>query len=94
MKHQQARHYNKSSRDLPKLKTGDVVYIQLVPKAKNWARAIVIDVISNRTYKVQTKAGGIYWRNRKFIKLRHTDSRQSRDCSMSSQGHATQWAKP
>ena len=77
MKHQQARHYNKSSRDLPKLKTGDAVYVQLVPKAKNWARAIVIDVISNRTYKVQTKAGGIYWRNRKFIKLRHTDSRQT-----------------
>ena len=94
MKHQQARHYNKSSRDLPKLKTGDAVYIQLVPKVKNWARAIVINVISNRTYKVQTKAGGIYWRNRKFIKLRHTDSRQSRDCSTSSQGHATQWAKP
>ena len=48
-----------------------------MPKARNWARATVIDVISNRTYKVQTKAGGIYWRNRKFIKLRCTDSRQS-----------------
>ena len=77
MKHQQARHNNKSSRDLPKLKIGDAVYVQLVPKAKNWARAIVIDVISNRTHKVQTKAGGVYWRNRKFIKLRCTGSRQS-----------------
>ena len=77
MKHQQARHYNKSSRNLPKLKTGDAVYIQLVPKARNWTRAIVIDVISNRTYKVQTKAGGTYWRNRKFIKPRCSDSRQS-----------------
>ena len=94
MKHKQARHYNRSSRDLPKLKIGDAVYIQFVPKVKNWARAIVINVISNRTYKVQTKAGGVYRRNRKFIKLRHTDSRQSlRDCSRSSPGHATQWAK-
>ena len=75
MKHQQAKHYNKSSRALPKLKTGDAVYVQLVPGARDWARAIVIDVISNRTYKVQTKAGSIYWRNRKFIKPRHVDSR-------------------
>ena len=77
MKHQQAQHYNKSLRDLPELKTGDAVYVQLVPRARDWARAIVIDVISNRTYKVQTKAGGIYWRNRKFIKPRHVDSRHS-----------------
>ena len=77
MKHQQAQHYNKSSRDLPRLKTGDAVYVQLVPKAKNWARATIINVISNRTYKVQTIAGGIYWRNRRFIKPRCSDSRQS-----------------
>ena len=77
MKYQQAKHYNKSSKNLPKLKTADAVYIQLVPKARNWARAIVIDVISNRTYKVQIKAGGIYWRNREFIKPRCTDLRQS-----------------
>ena len=77
MKHQQAKHYKKSSRDLPRLKTGDTVYIQLVPRAKNWARATIIDVISNGTYKVQTTRDGIYWRNRRFIKPRHSDSRQS-----------------
>ena len=43
IKHQQAQHYNKSSRDLPRLKTGDAVYVQLVPRAKNWARATIID---------------------------------------------------
>ena len=58
-RNQQAKHY-KSSRDLPRLKTGDAVYIQLVPRAKNWARATIVDVISNRTYKVQTIRGGIY----------------------------------
>ena len=77
MKYQQAKHYNKSSRDLPRLKTGDAVYIQLVPGAKNWARATIVNVISNRTYKVQTTRGGIYWRNRRFIKPRCSDSRQS-----------------
>ena len=77
MKHQQAKHYNKSSRDLPRLKTGDAVYIQLVPKAKNWARATIVNIISNRTYKVQTIRGGIYWRNRRFIKPRCSDLKQS-----------------
>ena len=57
MKYQQAKHYNKSSRDLPRLKTEDAVDIQLVPRAKNWARATIIDVISNRTYKAQTTRG-------------------------------------
>ena len=90
MKYQQAKHYNKSSRDLPRLKTGDAVYIQLVPRAKNWARATIVNVISNRTYKVQTIRGGIYWRNRRFIKSRHSDSKtESKDCSRSSQGCAT-----
>ena len=77
MKHQQAKYYNKSSRDLPRLKTGDAVYIQLVPRAKNWARATIVNIISNRTYKVQTLKGGIHWRNRRFIKPRCSDSRQS-----------------
>ena len=39
IKHQQIRHYNKSSRDLPKLKTGDAVYVQLVPKARNLGKS-------------------------------------------------------
>ena len=77
IKHQQAKHYNKSSRDLPRLKTGNAVYIQLVPGAKNWARATIVNVISNRTYRVQTTRGGINWRNRRFIKPRCSDCRQS-----------------
>ena len=51
--------------------------MQLVPRAKNWARATIVEVINNRTYKVQTIRGGIYWRNRRLIKPRHSDSRQS-----------------
>ena len=48
-----------------------------MPRARNWARATIIDITSNRTYKVQTTRGGIYWRNRRFIKPRCPDSRQS-----------------
>ena len=48
-----------------------------MPGAKNWARATIVDVVSNRMYKVQTMRGGIYWRNRRFIKPRCSDSRQS-----------------
>ena len=70
----------------------DTVYIQLVPRAKNWARATIINVISNRTYKVQTTRGGIYWRNRRFIKSRHSDSRQS--LKTVPDPHTIQWAKP
>ena len=44
----------------PRLKTGDAVYVQLVPGARNWAKATIIDIITNRTYKVQTTVGGIY----------------------------------
>ena len=77
MKHQQTHHYNKSSRDLPKLKTEDTVYIQLVPGARKWARATIIDIVSNRTYRVETTRGRIYWRNRRLIKPRCLDSRHS-----------------
>ena len=35
------------------------------------------EVISPRTYRVKTLNGGIYIRNREFIKPRYTDSRQS-----------------
>ena len=76
-KHQQVKHYKKSAKDLPSLKTGDTVYIQLVPGARYWTKSVIIQVISNRIYRVKTNVGGVYVRNRKFIKFRHTDSKQS-----------------
>ena len=76
-KHQQVRHYNKSARDLPSLKTGDAVYIQLVPNVRRWILATIVEILSARSYKVKTIKGGIYVRNRKFIRIRYTDSRLS-----------------
>ena len=79
MQHQmneQAKHY-KSAKDLPSLKIGDAVYIQLVPNVRRWIPATVVEILGARSYKVKTIKGGIYIRNRKFIRIKHTDSRQN-----------------
>ena len=62
---------------LPSLKTGKPVYVQLAPKTRNWIPGHIIGRLSQRTYKVKAYNGGIYIRNRKFIKPRYVDSRQS-----------------
>ena len=76
-KHEQVKHYNKSAKDLTSLKTEDAVYFQLVPNMRRWIPAVVIERISARSYKVKTIKGGIYIGNRKFIKVKYTDLRQS-----------------
>ena len=59
-KHQQAKYYNRSARDLPSLKTGDAVYVKLVPHVRRWTCTIVIEVLTTRSYKVKALRGGIY----------------------------------
>ena len=76
-KRQQTHYYNRNARDLPSLKTGQPVYAQLVPRTRNWTQGHIIERLSQRTYKIKTYNGGTYIRNRKFIKPRYTDSRQS-----------------
>ena len=76
-KHQQTKYYNRNARDLPSLKTGRPVYVQLVPKTRNWIPGYMIERLSSRTYRVKTHNGGIYIRKRKFIKPQNTDSNQS-----------------
>ena len=67
-KQQQTRYYNRNTRDLPSLKTGRPVYVQLVPKTRNWIPGHIIEKLSQRTYKIKAYNGGVYVRNRKFIK--------------------------
>ena len=76
-KQYQTKYYNRNARDLPSLKTGRPVYMQLVPKTRNWTPGYIIERLNSRTYKVKTYNGGIYIRNRKFIKPQYTDSKQS-----------------
>ena len=66
LKRQQRHYYNRNSRDLPSLKTGQPVYVQLVPKTRNWTQGHVIERLSQRTYKVKTYNGGTYNRDHKL----------------------------
>ena len=66
-KHQQVRHYNKSARDLPSLKTGYAVYIQLVPNVRRWIPATIVEILSARSCKVRTIKGGIYVRKQENL---------------------------
>ena len=76
-KHKQAKYYNKTAKDLPSLKTGDAVYLQLVPNVRRWTPMTIVETLSARSYRLKSPRGGIYVRNRKFIRIKHTDSRQS-----------------
>ena len=87
-KRQQTHYYNRNARDLPSLKTGQPVYAQLVPRTRNWTQGHIIERLSQRTYKIRTHNGGTYIRNRKFIKPRYTDSRQSLQTSNRVTEHA------
>ena len=42
MKLQQAKHYNKNAKDLPKLNIGNTVYIQLKPNVRKWTPGIIV----------------------------------------------------
>ena len=90
---QQARHYNKNARDLPKLNIGDTVYIQLKPNIRKWTPGIIVHTgLENlRTYSVQTTQGGQYVRNRNFIRVRHTNNQQHTTQSVKS---APQYYQP
>ena len=74
-KHQQAKYYNKSAKDLPSLQTGGAVYVQLVPNVRKWVPATIVEALNTRSYRMKTPRGGVYIRNRKFIRIRHSDSK-------------------
>ena len=93
MKLQQARHYNKNARDIPKLNIGDTVYVQLKPNIRKWTPGITVHtgLENSRTYSVQTIQGGQYMRNRKFFRVRHTNNQQ---CTTQSAKSAPQYYQP
>ena len=93
VKLQQASHYNKNARNLPKLNIGDTVYVQLKPNKRKWNPGIIVHtgLENSRTYSVQTTQGGQYVRNRKFFRVRHTNNQQHTTRSMKS---APQYYQP
>ena len=69
-KAKQATTYNRAARDLSELLPGQTVHIQLF-KSGEWKKTVVSKVLSNRSYKVITKQGSVYRRNRHH--LRHSN---------------------
>ena len=68
-KEQQARYYNRGSKDLPELAEGDVVRMKPFRLGdKAWKKATVTKRLDDRSYTVETSEGTIYRRNRNHLK--------------------------
>jgi hypothetical protein len=60
----QKKYYDRQSKPLKSLTTGDTVRVQF---DKQWKKGTVVDKQTDRSYVVRTNDGGIYRRNRKFL---------------------------
>ena len=69
-KQMQVQLYNKNTRVLPRLEQSQKVVVQLDPNKNIWTPAQIIQcpVNEGRSYSLRTIHGGIYTRNRRFIK--------------------------
>ena len=70
----QAQLYNRNTRVLPRLEQSQKVAVQLDPDKNIWTPAKIIQCPANegRSYSLKTIHGGVYTRNRRFIKLDST----------------------
>ena len=66
----QAQQYNRGARVLPRLKQSQKVVVQLDPDKHVWTPAQIVQcrVREGRSYGLKAIHGGIYTRNRRFIK--------------------------
>ena len=66
----QAQQYNRGTRVLPRLEQSQKVVVQLDPDKTVWTPAQILQcpVGEGRSYSLKTIHGGIYTRNRRFIK--------------------------
>ena len=67
----QAKLYNQHSRVLPRLQQYQKVMVQLDPDKNMWTPAEIVQCPTGegRCYSLRTRHGGVYTRNRSFIKL-------------------------
>ena len=72
----QAQLYNRNTRVLPRLEQSQKVVAQLVPDKNIWTPAEIIQCPAKegRSYSLKTIHGGVYTRNRRFIKLDLTEA--------------------
>ena len=71
----QAQLYNKNTRVLPRLEQSQKAVVQLDPDRNKWTPAEIIQCPTNegRSYSLKTIHGGVYIRNRRFIKPDQTE---------------------
>ena len=69
-KQMQANLYNQHTKVLPRLQPYQKVVVQLDPDKNIWTPAEIIQCLTEegRSYSLKTKHGGVYTRNRWFIK--------------------------
>lgn len=67
------RAYDRRARDLPPLPDGTAVFIQPQQRRAPWIKGTVERTSGPRSYDVRTEAG-VYRRNRRQLRARHTDS--------------------
>ena len=67
-KQQQTNYYNRNARDLPSLKTGRPVYVQLVPKTRNWIPGHIIEKTKLKNIQSENTQWRNLHQNRKFHK--------------------------
>ena len=72
----QAQQYNRGARVLPRLEQSQKVVVQLDLDKNVWtpAQTVQCPVGEGRSYSLKTVHGGVYTRNRRFIKLDLTEA--------------------
>ena len=67
----QTQLYNKNTRVLPRLEQSQKVVVQLDPDKNIWTPAVITQCLTNNhtSYSLKNIHGGVYTRNRRFIKL-------------------------
>eukprot|EP00118_Oscarella_pearsei_P019226 m.203359 g.203359 ORF g.203359 m.203359 type:complete len:112 (+) comp39621_c2_seq18:967-1302(+) len=67
-KAKQEDQYNHAAKDLPELKKGGKVYIELFGPYREWKQGKVIKVLPYRSYEVRAVGGAVYRRNRRQLR--------------------------
>ena len=67
-KAKQAYYYDRTAKELDRLKPGDLVRVKLRPDSREWTKAAIDKEVDIRSYQVRTEDGRIYRRNRRHLK--------------------------
>ena len=67
-KAKQAYYYDRTAKELDRLKPGDAARVKLRPDSREWTKAAIDKEVDIRSYQVCTEDGRVYRRNRRHLK--------------------------